>query len=278
MNKSKLLMTAALALALGATGAVAQEQGGRGGPGHAGPAASGMHASPGGQLGGASPGGAAMHNNAAHNAPAGPVRNGGAGTMQPNRNAGNASVPTNRNAGQMPQPHRQVGQMEQHRQVGQAQPHGNAGQISREHGRVETTGQASHEERRGVVEQRGGARITNDREINERSRAIGEGLRGKEPTTTGQGAASAHGAVNLTPEQRTRLHEIFAGAHGPRLGGADFDLAVGHKVPRSVRFVAVPEAVYAIEPAWRDYDYFEVADQIVIVDPVTLEIIAVIDV
>jgi hypothetical protein len=210
-----------------------------------------------------------MRNNAVHNAPAGPVHGGGVGMTQPNRNAGNGTIPSHGNAVQMPQPHRQVGQM---------QPHGNAAQISRERGRVETTGQASHAERRGIVEHSGGAQTTNQREINERGRTVGEGPRGREPTTTGQGAASTRGAVNLTPEQRTRLHGIFADAHGPRLGSVDFALAVGRRVPRSVRFVPVPDAVYEIEPAWRGYDYFEVADQIVIIDPATMEIIAVIDV
>jgi hypothetical protein len=263
MNKSKLLITAAFALALGATGAVAQEHG-HGGGGHAGPAGA-MHGSPSGQLGGGAPGGTAMHGNVTHNAPAGAIR--GAGAIQPTRNAGRETMPSQRNA-QMPQPHRQVGQM---------QPHGNIAQNSRERARTETTGQPSRDERRGVVEQRGGQRTTNESQTNERGR-VGEGPRGREPTTTGQGAASAHGAANLTSGQRTRLHEIFAGARGPRLGNADFDLAVGHRVPRSVHFVPVPETVYEIEPAWRGYDYFEVADEIVIVDPVTLEIIAVIDV
>jgi Protein of unknown function (DUF1236) len=266
MYKGKLLVTAALALAIGATSAVAQAQGDHGSPGHAGPAAGGMHGA-GGQSGGGAPGGAAVHNNSTLNAPAAPVHSGSVGTVQPNRDPRNTTHPSNGNA-QMPAPRRQVEQM---------QPHGN-GQISRERSRSETTGRASQEERRGVVEQRGGGRITNEREINERSRAISEGLRGREPTTTGQGAASARGAVNLSSEQRARLHEIFAGAHGPRLGNADFDLAVGHRIPRSVRFVPVPETVYEIEPAWRGYDYFAVANEIVIVDPLTLEIIAVIDV
>jgi hypothetical protein len=228
-----------------------------------------MNASPGGHFGGGAPGGAAMR------APAGPLHSSGIGTMQPNRNAVQGTMPSHHNA-QIPQPHRQVGQMQPQRGMGELQTHGNTAQIQRER-RIETTSQAQ-EERRGAVEQRGGVRTTNQREINERGRVVGEGPRGREPTTTGQGATPTHGAVNLTSEQRSRLHDIFVGAHGPRLGNANFDLAVGHRVPRSVRFVPVPEAVYGIEPAWRGYDYFEVADEIVIIDPVTLEIVAVIEV
>jgi hypothetical protein len=48
-------------------------------------------------------------------------------------------------------------------------------------------------------------------------------------------------------------------------------------VPRSVRFVSVPGTIIAIEPSWRGYDYFMVGEQIVIVDPRSMEIVAIID-
>jgi Protein of unknown function (DUF1236) len=57
----------------------------------------------------------------------------------------------------------------------------------------------------------------------------------------------------------------------------DFNLAVGRPVPRSVQFVPVPQAIYAIEPAWRGYDYFIVGDQIVIMDPRSMEIVAILE-
>jgi hypothetical protein len=57
----------------------------------------------------------------------------------------------------------------------------------------------------------------------------------------------------------------------------DFDLSVGTAVPHSVRFVPVPNTIVAIEPSWRGYDYFMVGDQIVIVDPRSMEIVAIID-
>jgi hypothetical protein len=53
---------------------------------------------------------------------------------------------------------------------------------------------------------------------------------------------------------------------------------VGTPLPRSVRFVPVLGQVVEIEPAWRGYDYFMVGDQIVIVDPRSMEIVAVLDV
>jgi hypothetical protein len=63
----------------------------------------------------------------------------------------------------------------------------------------------------------------------------------------------------------------------PRVDHVDFNLSVGTPVPRSVRFVPVPRTIVEIEPTWRGYDYFMVGDQIVIVDPRSLEIVAIID-
>jgi hypothetical protein len=38
-----------------------------------------------------------------------------------------------------------------------------------------------------------------------------------------------------------------------------------------------PSTIIAIEPSWRGYDYFMVGEQIVIVDPRSMEIVAIID-
>jgi hypothetical protein len=99
-------------------------------------------------------------------------------------------------------------------------------------------------------------------------------------TTTGQGAAPNKGSAspNITPEKRTQIHQVFVKERSaPRVDRVDFSLSVGTAVPRSVRFVPVPSTIVEIEPSWRGYDYFMVGDQIVIVDPRSLEIVAVID-
>ena len=118
--------------------------------------------------------------------------------------------------------------------------------------------------------------------VNERERATEQ--RGnvreneRERTTTGQGAASSRASVNLTPEKRTQMHEVFVKERSaPRVDRVDFSVSVGTRVPRSVRFVPVPRTIVEIEPSWRGYDYFLVGDQIVIVDPRSMEIVAVVD-
>jgi hypothetical protein len=62
--------------------------------------------------------------------------------------------------------------------------------------------------------------------------------------TTGQGAAPNKGnvSVNVTPEMRTQIHQVFIMERSaPRVDRVDFDLSVGTAVPRSVRFIPVPK-------------------------------------
>jgi Protein of unknown function (DUF1236) len=53
---------------------------------------------------------------------------------------------------------------------------------------------------------------------------------------------------------------------------------VGTAVPRTVHIVEVPEVIVDIHPEWRGYRYFIVNEEVVIVEPDTLQIVAVIDV
>jgi hypothetical protein len=55
-----------------------------------------------------------------------------------------------------------------------------------------------------------------------------------------------------------------------------FSLNVGTAVPRSFRLVAVPPTLVEIHPRWRGYLYFVVADEIIIVNPRTHEIVAIV--
>jgi hypothetical protein len=136
-------------------------------------------------------------------------------------------------------------------------------------GNPTTTGQAPREDERNRTEER-------DKLEQERGRTDRDENRS---TTTGQGAAGTRPNVNITQEQRTRIHETIIHERGaPRVGRVNFDVSVGARVPRGgVRFAALPQTILEIEPAWRGYDYFMVGDEIVIVDPRSMEIVAVLD-
>ena len=119
---------------------------------------------------------------------------------------------------------------------------------------------------------------TNER-TNERSGQTNE----RSGQTNERGTAETRGgntnvSVNLTSEQRTKIHSIVVSEHNaPRVAHVDFDVRVGTVVPRGkVKFVTVPSTIVEIEPQWRGFEYFMVGDEIVIVDPATLRIVAVI--
>jgi hypothetical protein len=74
--------------------------------------------------------------------------------------------------------------------------------------------------------------------------------------------------VELSTEQRTRIRDaLSANRDVPRVDRVDFDLTVGTVVPNTVRFAPVPEALIAIHPEWRGYEYFVVRDEVVILSP-----------
>lgn len=94
------------------------------------------------------------------------------------------------------------------------------------------------------------------------------------PATTGQGAAGT--SASLSTEQRTQIRSTIKGQQ--RATNVNFSISVGTRVPRAgVRFYPVSRQLVQIYPSWRGYDYFLVGDQIIVVNPRTLEIVAVLD-
>ena len=84
--------------------------------------------------------------------------------------------------------------------------------------------------------------------------------------------------VQLNDEQRTRIRETVIDARGaPRINHVDFNVAVGTVIPRTgVRIVPVPATLVSIEPAWRGLRYFVYQQELVLIDPATMTIVAVV--
>jgi hypothetical protein len=101
--------------------------------------------------------------------------------------------------------------------------------------------------------------------------------RGKSSVSVNEkGAAGA--SVKLSSEQRSKIQKIVINEHNARrVAHVDFNIRVGSIVPRGkVHVVPVPSSIVEIEPEWRGFMYFLVGDQLVIVEPSTLKIVAVI--
>jgi hypothetical protein len=93
-------------------------------------------------------------------------------------------------------------------------------------------------------------------------------------TTTGQVGAGA----KLSGEQRTKITSVFREQRVAPAANVNFSIAVGTRVPRTVSFHPLPREIVAVYPEWRGYEYFLVNNQIIVVNPRTLEIVDVIDV
>ncbi len=94
----------------------------------------------------------------------------------------------------------------------------------------------------------------------------------KSQATTGQGAAGT--AANLSTEQRTKITTVIKQQKVAPIQ-ANFTINVGTRVPESVRFHPLPQEVIVIYPEWRGYDYVLVGDSILVIDPRSREIVAV---
>lgn len=96
---------------------------------------------------------------------------------------------------------------------------------------------------------------------------------GKAGTTTGQAGAGA----KLSTEQRTTIRTSITKQNIKPATNINFSISVGTRVPRTVGFHPLPADVITIYPAWRGYEFFLVGSEIIVVNPRTLEIVAVLE-
>lgn len=85
-------------------------------------------------------------------------------------------------------------------------------------------------------------------------------------------------SVSLTTEQKTVIRTKVLTSSAPRVETVNFDIRVGVVVPRTVRVVPLPVEIIEIQPTWRGYLYFVRGDEIIVVEPGTLRIVAVLEV
>jgi hypothetical protein len=92
-------------------------------------------------------------------------------------------------------------------------------------------------------------------------------------TTTGQAGA----AGKLSTEQRTKITTVIKEQKVQPVTNVNFSISVGTRVPRDVRFHPLPAEIVTVYPDWRGYDFILVNNQIIVINPRTYEIVAVLD-
>jgi hypothetical protein len=118
---------------------------------------------------------------------------------------------------------------------------------------------------------------TADKNINAESKSATDSKSAadsRSTTTTGQAGAGA----KISTEQRSKITTVIKQQNVAPATNINFSISVGTRVPRSVGFHPLPAEVVTVYPEWRGYEFFLVNDQIIVVNPRTLEIVAVLDV
>jgi Protein of unknown function (DUF1236) len=91
------------------------------------------------------------------------------------------------------------------------------------------------------------------------------------------GQAAAGGSANLSTEQRTTIRTVIRQQNVQPATNVNFSISVGSRVTDNVHFYPVPSELVQIQPHWRGYQFFLVGDQIIVVNPQTHQIVAVLD-
>jgi hypothetical protein len=237
MKRALLISVAALALAAASNVTFAQKQGGA-------PGASGMSAPAGTNAPAANPSGPGPTTGAPGAAEQQPSESPAPKATAPggNRGAQDRTIPEKQRTGQQAP----TGKQTPSQQQGQAAPHEQPGASKQG-----ASGQQPAASKQGEAAQSGGSK---------------------------QGAADrpmTSKSVSLTTEQKTTIRKTVLTSSAPRVTNVNFEIKVGVVVPRTVRVAPLPATIIEIEPEWRGYMYFVSGDEIIIVNPRTLAIVAV---
>ena len=232
--------------------------------------------------GGHESGGAAMHNSAGSGAAGGAgtsAAGGGAagGTME-NRDSAAPSQSTGSSEMKQSQSEQKSGAMKNERAEEKGQKSksmssenekGGATKDMKAEGRQEKNGSTNAENREGGSKSNMNAEgRTNNNNMNAQTKT-----NERSQTTTGQAGAGA----KLSTEQRTKITSVIHNEHVKSVTNVNFSVSVGTRVPHDVEFHPLPADVVTIYPEWRGYDFILVRDEIVIIDPSSYEIVAVIN-
>jgi hypothetical protein len=91
-----------------------------------------------------------------------------------------------------------------------------------------------------------------------------------------QKGSTANASATMTTEQNVKFRETLRGEKTERLTGVQFSISIGEEVPSTVRFHRLPARIVEYAPQYRDFDYILVGDDILILDPRSHRIVAVI--
>ena len=125
--------------------------------------------------------------------------------------------------------------------------------------------------------QKGTGTSTNQNAQGQTGTSTNQNAQGQSSTSTTVGQAGA--GAKLSTEQRTQITSVIREEKVAPVTNVNFSISVGTRVPREgISLHALPSRVVTIYPEWRTYKYIVVKEEIVIINPDTYEIVAVLNV
>jgi hypothetical protein len=99
---------------------------------------------------------------------------------------------------------------------------------------------------------------------------------GAQQRSSGVAEQRSTGVVSLSTQQQSQIGQTIARHNVRPLTNVNFSISVGTRVPRSVTLRALSSDLVTFVPQYRGYSYFVVEEQIVIVEPSSLEIVSIV--
>lgn len=91
-------------------------------------------------------------------------------------------------------------------------------------------------------------------------------------------APAAKPAPKISPEQETKIRDSVKNAKVDHVAKLAIPLTVGAEVPRNLHFYPFPKEVAEIAPEYGSYFYVVAAEKIVVIDPLSYRIVAILPV
>lgn len=89
---------------------------------------------------------------------------------------------------------------------------------------------------------------------------------------------AAKPAPQITSEQRDKIRDSIKNAKVDHIAKLEIPMSVGAEVPRNLHFYPFPKEVAEIAPEYGAYFYVVAAEKIVVIDPLTYRIVAILPV
>jgi hypothetical protein len=107
---------------------------------------------------------------------------------------------------------------------------------------------------------------------------IGAGVAKAQSTGVDAPPAAAKPAPDITDAQKEKIRDSVKNAKVDHVAKLAIPLTVGAEVPRNLHFYPFPKEVAEIAPEYGSYFYVVAAEKIVVIDPLSYRIVAILPV